>query len=77
MRMVASKLILPPNSLILSDSATYASRSSHAARSLHPAQAAAFRVRDARSGRRTCKGWPKPAAGAKISRSSHEAPEKG
>ena len=56
---------------------TYASRSSHAARSLHPAQAAAFRVRDPRSGRRTCKGWPKPAAGAKISRSSHESPEKG
>ena len=32
---------------------------------------------EARSGRRTCKGWPKPAAGAKISRSSHESPEKG
>ena len=47
---------------------------SSAARSSDLTQAAAFRVSDPTSGRRTCKGWPTPAVGAKISRSSHLGP---
>ena len=42
--------------------------------------ARAFPVSDPTSGQRTCKGWPTPAVGAKISRSSHlssDGPGKG
>ena len=55
----------------------FASRSSHAARSLHPAQAAAFRVRDLRSGGCGGKRQRMAAAAEDFARSSHESPEKG